>query len=42
MAKVFFEETISFFVCTLSKKGKANNTFYKCEYEKRESVSAIF
>ena len=40
---VIFEETISL-VCRLSNsgKGKAKNTFHKCEYEKRESVTATF
>ena len=36
-------EEASFIVCTLSNsgKGKAENKFYQCEYEKRESISAI-
>ena len=42
MANVVFEETICFIVCRLSKKGKAKKTFYQCEYEKRDSISAIF
>ena len=44
MPNVIFEETISFIVWTLSNsgKGKAKNTFYQCEYKKRESISAIF
>ena len=42
-ANAIFEETISFLVCALSNsgKGKAKNKFYQCEYEKRESISAI-
>ena len=44
MPNLIFEETISFIVWTLSNsgKGKAKNTFYQCEYKKRESISAIF
>ena len=44
MPNVIFEETIGFIVYALSNsgKGKAKNTFYQFEYEKRESISAIF
>ena len=44
MPNVIFQETISFIVYTLlnSGKGIAKNSFYHCEYEKRESISAIF
>ena len=43
MANVIFEEAINFIVFTLSNsgKGQAKNTFYQCEYEKRESISVI-
>ena len=27
---------------TEKQKGKAKNTFYQCEYDKQESITAIF